>query len=73
MTARRRTLDLSTVIHPETGQTIEVKVMEGGGVVISLPNPKPSEPMRWALSGMFTGGRTGTNLSLVRIDDPESC
>jgi hypothetical protein len=68
---RRTTIEARVIEHPGTGQTVVIKSMEGGGFNIGLPNPDPTKPMRWALAGMFTGGPSGTNLSLVQIDAEE--
>jgi len=69
MSKRRAVSEPLTVTHPDTGQQLVIKCMEGGGFNVGFPNADPDKPMRWAVSGIFTGGTSGTNMSLVQIPE----
>ena len=67
--ARRRMLAETSLTHPETGRTMRVLCMEGGGFDVIIINPaRGIERMAWAVGGLFTGGKTGTRMRLFERD-----
>lgn len=68
--ARRKTLTTFVLKHPTYDHTMHVQCMDDGNFDFVILNPDAGRlPMRWALARLFTGGKTGSRFTMMRVDE----